>query len=265
MHRIEDALTPLQLQAAMPILNSLDGLAAEACKRSDIMMLMRRAKPQPFIRQDIASDIALFTGPAGNQRDLIVAFCGRSQRLMTCWSLFLQFIPADRFDVLILADRSNAHFFNGIKGYADSFYELMSKLNDQIVHQRYRRVFAYGTSTGGFPALRGGIVLRAFRAVSVGGQPVWHIHRLIDRAECPIPAFDILCACSPPSPCQLVCTFAAGSVSDIVAAARLARSVKITPTPVRGFIAHNFVHQMFNMGRLEAFYGRVFDFAGRPA
>jgi hypothetical protein len=184
---------------------------------------------------------------------------------MTCWSLFVQMLPAARFDVLIIADRSNAHFLNGIRGYADTLYGLTTRLAADAEMQRYRRVYCFGTSIGGFPALRGGILLKAFRAISVGGRPVWHVYRLIDPREHVAPAFDVMCDCMPRTGCQLVCVYAEGSRLDAIDAARLPRALRVTRVPIPGIAAHNVVHELYKLGRLPLLYSRLFDFPLGPA
>ena len=48
--------------------------------------------------------------------------------------------------------------------------------------------------------------MRASRAISVAGRYAWHPGRLT-RNEISVKAFDLLCACAPPSPTELVAVY----------------------------------------------------------
>ena len=61
--------------------------------------------------------------------------------------------------------------------------------------------------------MRAGRLLRARRAISIGGRYVWHPGRLT-RNETPVHAFDLLCACASPSPTELVVVYARGNEVD---------------------------------------------------
>src|SRR5687768_5300204 len=107
LRALEDDLTPKQLTNLLPALDSLTGLAKVACEHSTILPVLRRMPPQAYRRRDLARDVAFFSAEAtpAAAKSLIVALCGRGNRLMLPWSLFLQFLPSSVFDVVILADR----------------------------------------------------------------------------------------------------------------------------------------------------------------
>jgi hypothetical protein len=262
LRAIEDGLTPAELQAALPLFDRLTGVARSVCKKSPIISLLRRESPEGYIRTKVAPDVVRFASDksASQGKSLIVAFCGRSHRLMTSWSHFLQSVPASKFEVVIMADRSNDHFMHGIPGYAPDLYSLVNTVAVDFDVKKYRHVFCYGTSTGGFAALRAGLLMNAFRAISVGGHPVWHINRLLDPEAEELPAFDPLCACEVAYRCHLVCIYAAGSTTDCLSAMRLPETLNVSRIPIAGTSQHNVVYEIFKRGALKAFYRQLFHY-----
>ena len=259
--RIEDTLTPLELSRSLAMFDRLTGVAADVVAKSDILKVLREAAPQRYERRILSEDVAMYAAPGGLKaaKSLIVAFCGRSHRLMTPWSLFLQSIPASAFDVLILADRSNNHFFNGIEGYAQSLYALSTRVLRDAKARDYSRLLAFGTSTGGLPALRFGLLAGADRAISVGGQMAWHIQRLrMYGGEHALQAFDPLCACSKPRKGQLVCVFAEHSAPDVLSARHMQAVVGAVPVSLAGTDKHNVIYEIYKTGKLPQFYERLF-------
>lgn len=263
LRTIEDRFTPIELKRALPVLDGMKGVARAACERSEILKLLREEAPQPFARTELAADAVLYSAPGGAKADksLVVAFCGRSHRLMTPWSIFLQMIPAAGFDVLILADRSNNHFFNGVGGYAADLYGLVQRVRRDTKAVAYRRLYCFGTSTGGLPALRFGILAGAYRSISVGGQMVWHIHRLKTGGAGALQAFDPLCACDWPQRGHLVCIHAEELSLDYYFARQLQTTLGASRVPIAGTGEHNVIYQIFKSGNLRKFYGQLFDFA----
>ena len=259
---IEDRYTPRELHASLPIFDGLSGLARLALDKSDILRELRQKPSQDYRRRTIAADVVLYGGPPQLRRkSLIIALCGRSHRLMTCWSLFLQFLPASRFDVLILADRTNEDFYGGVRGYAPDLLSLTRRVIDDVNAEAYDRVYCYGTSTGGFPALRFGLLMGAYRSIAVGGLQSWPIHRLTKGGV--IQAFDPLCACNAQPLGHLVCIHAANEKRDSDAARKLQRVLKVSRVPVAGSDKHNVVYNIYLAGKLSPFYAKIFDFAPR--
>jgi hypothetical protein len=262
LRTIEDSFTPRQLSEALPFFDRLRGLHRELVAQSDILDVLRRERPQGYERNDLGEDVALYSDPTAEteEKSLVVAFTGRSFRLMTCWTLFLQMLPSSRFDVLILADRSNDHFFNGIQGYADDFLSLIQNIRRDAPFERYRKVYGFGTSTGGLPALRFGLLTGAHRAISIGGQVVWHIHRLKVGGRHALTAFDPLCACDWPRRGQLICVYGELSRTDHLVSLQMQRLVGASRVAITGSRQHNVVYEIFRGGRLRQLYGRLFEF-----
>lgn len=265
MQALEDGLTPLELQQLLPALEQLPPMAQLASQQSEVLRVLRRTAAQPYRRTEIGPDVALFSAPSvpAERKALLVAFCGRTNRVMLPWSLFLQHLPAALFDVVILTDRSNLHYFDGVAGYATGFFRLVRRLLADTGANRYRRIIGYGTSSGGFPALRFGLLAGAYRAISVGGTWTWPIYRL--ETGQPLDAFDPLCACNRLPGTHLVCVHANGAERDAVSAEQLQRIVKVSRLPVDGTDEHNIVYVLYRAGRLSSFFGQLLDFELRPA
>jgi hypothetical protein len=263
LHQLEDTLTPLELANLMPAIRDLSGLAKVACEASTIFQELQRAVPQPYVRHDLATDVALFstTQPPPSDKSLIVACCGRSNRLMLPWSLFLQFIPASALDVLVLCDRNNDDYFAGIEGYATDLWGLVQRVLSDVGASGYRRLYCYGTSGGGFPALRFGLLAKAYRSISVGGTYPWQIYRL-KSGKSP-QTFDPLCVCNVQPRGHVVCVHASHARHDSRSAVRLQKVMKISRIPIDGTAVHNIVYMIYLAGGLPTFFGQLFDFDPR--
>ncbi|MDB5541566.1 MAG: hypothetical protein JWQ89_3293 [Devosia sp.] len=257
---LEDDLTPGELAALLTEFDQLSGLAKLACEASIVLPELRRVPAQPFRRRDVASDVAFFSdglAPAA-EKSLIVALCGRSDRLMLPWSLFLQFIPAAMFDVVILADRNRDDYVAGVEGYAPDLWSLVQRVLSDAGASRYQRLYCYGTSAGGLPALRFGLLAGAYRSISLGGVYSWDIHRL--QSGKALPAFDPLCSCNARAEGHFVCVHASGARHDNMAAARLQRIMQMSRIPIDSLDQHNVVYPIYKAGGLPNFNAQLFDF-----
>ncbi len=263
LRALEDDLTPRQLADLLPAIDSLTGLAKLASQHSTILPALRRMPPQAYHRRDIARDVAFFSAGAvlGRSKSLIVALCGRGNRLMLPWSLFLQFLPASAFDVVILADRNMDDFIAGIEGYAPDLWSVAQRVLSDVDAHGYQRIYCYGTSTGGLPALRFGLFAGAYRSISVGGLFSWPIHRLQSGKS--LQAFDPLCLCNSRPRGHLVCIHASDAQRDKRAAQHLQRVLKISRVPVDGAADHNIVYRIYQAGGLPTFNAQLFDFDPR--
>ena len=163
--------------------------------------------PQRYRRQALVPDIDIYSDASipSARKSLILGFSGSAGQLMIPTPVFLQYVPSERYDVVVLRDRTKQGYAIGIPPYAHNLWDLAQKLTAGIGAATYRRVYPYGTSMGGFPALRCGLLLRTETSVSGGGQFPWyppHLARNID-----IPAFDPLCDCNVKSKTKLICYY----------------------------------------------------------
>ncbi|NMJ44126.1 hypothetical protein GWK16_22960 [Roseomonas sp. JC162] len=126
----------------------------------------------PFRRRALADAVTLFEGPAtpGVARTLVIAFAGIAQRMNIPTAVFLQALPAERCDVVMLRDPARAAFLTGVPGYAADLRALAARLAEDVPLAAYADgMRCIGTSAGGAAALCFGLLAGARRAVSVDG------------------------------------------------------------------------------------------------
>lgn len=198
-------------------------------------------------------------GGSPAEKSLIVTFCGRSQRPNMAWSLYLQYLPSDLFDVAILCDRTNNHYNDGIAGYARDMLSLQRRLSADLQFASYRRVFLYGTSSGGLPAIRVGLLAGAHSSIAVGGVFAWPIYRLTQGQD--FQTFDPICACYAERRGKVLLIHASNE-RDLTGARQAervlgARRIRVTTTS-----DHNVNHQLYLKGQLPDFHRRMFEFDG---
>ena len=221
-----------------------------------IAPLLREAPPARYLREELSQGVRLYSANRG-ARTLIVAFCGAVSRLMKPISHFLQMMPDEIYDVLVITDAQQRHHDAGARGYSNSLIETLGRIKALSGTRSYRRLITYGTSMGGFPALRAGGWLGAHRAISIGGAFCAHPPRLV-RPSSEIRAFDLLCECRPRGNVPVVIAFAARNPRDVEQQAALRA---VLPDCVELQIdseRHNVIDHLDRRGRLPAFYTTIF-------
>lgn len=258
MFQLEDLLTPAELQQRLGQFSALAGHAQEACRTSYVMRELRKQPAQQFRRDEIGPDVVMFRG-AGRPADksLIIALCGRSQRPNMSWSLFLQHLPAQLFDVAILCDRRGTHYTRGIAGYADDLVQLQRRVTSDTDARSYRRVYCYGTSSGGLPAVRIGLLTEAHRSIAVGPVFAWPIHRLLQGET--FQAFDPVCACNRRPRSEVLCIHASNE-RDTLGSRHVELILGAQRVRIAATTDHNVNHQLYLAGRLMEFHRRLFEF-----
>jgi hypothetical protein len=225
-----------------------------------------QSAPQGFRRSSLHPEIDLYRDPdvPASGKRLLVACSGKGNRLMVPIFSFLQHLPSREFDIVLLRDMRRNHYLTGIPGYAASLPELTARLRADLRPERYKGLLCYGTSMGGFAALRLGLLLRATRAVSVGGRFPWHVNRLTRADGISLPAFDPLCPCvSMESHSAMFAVYSAAHEPDRIDAERLCTMQRVTPVAVPGPATHNVIRNLFNDGKLSGFYNFAFELNGR--
>jgi len=215
-----------------------------------------------YERTEIARGVNLYSARAG-ANTLVVAFGGAKGRLNMPLFMILEAMDDSRYDVLLLADLNKLHFERGIANYASSMPELVDKIGKFAERQGYGAIITYGTSMGGFPALRAGDLIGAGRSISIGGRFLFHPARLRKKQHSNV-AFDLLCACRQPFRSQFYLLYAEGQHVDREHAAIL-RAL----APQSHLIAfpgddHNFPYQMRGKGKLDVFLNEMLDVAKQP-
>lgn len=251
---LEDRHTPLDFADALSRADSLFPTPRSLLLQSTSAKLLDGARPEAYRRVEIAADITMYSDPAvpPGGKSLIFAFTGLAHRLMIPIAAFLQLLPAQRFDLVILVDHANLAFESGIPSYAATLPELVARLAADVGRADYQRVVTLGTSAGGLPALRAGILLGAERSIGFGPRFNWHVGRLLKGAGT-IPAFDLLCACGPRGSTRLIAVYAEGQADDAEHAARLARILLVETRPIAGADRHNVIDFLVKAGRFREF------------
>ena len=142
---------------------------------------------------DIYSDASI----PSERKSLILGFSGAAGQLMIPTPAFLQYVASERYDVVVLRDRTK-------QGYAHrhpALCRIICGISSKQLTAEHRAPppigasIPYGTSMGGFPALRCGLLLqdgnrrlrrRPVPVVSAASRPRTSISR----------AFDPLCDCN---------------------------------------------------------------------
>lgn len=260
VHSLQDDLTPRQLQRILPRVVALGGAAAKAVRNVLFLAELGRERAQKFELSRLSRDVRLFSDPAipASRKALLVVFAGSSNMAMMPSAMLLQHLPSSLFDVVLLCDRSNLSYESGVDGFDGPLAHTMSALAARLGASRYRAVFCYGTSMGGFPALRAGLFLDACRAVAIGGSFAWSVRRLLDGRRF-TPAYDPLCVCTDTTGTELVVAYSAKHHRDPEQAVRLA--ARVTARQItRRLSTHNLPYALQLEGSLGAFFSTLFDF-----
>lgn len=256
--------SPTHVRGMLPELTGLGASVQELVQRSDTVRFLNKgraeayeeSRPEPFLR--------LFSDPhipkAG--KTLLVVFTGALRRPMLPHCTFLQALPSADFDVAILTDPDNLHYAAGLKPGAGTLLEVVRTISVALSSADYRRIVALGTSSGGFPALRAGILMGAERAVSIGGRPMWWPERLRRQTRPPVP-FDLLCACCANTNTLLFCVHAGQNQQDRVAAQQLAEIMPVELVDLARADQHNLLYRALRQERLPRFLDLALN--GDPA
>jgi hypothetical protein len=222
--------------------------------------------PQRYRRQALVPNIDIYSDASipSERKSLILGFSGAAGQLMIPTPVFLQYVSSERYDVVMLRDRTKQAYAIGIPPYAHNLWDLTQKLTAEIGADTYRHVYPYGTSMGGLPALRCGLLLKTETAVSGGGQFPWYPPHLARKIA--VPAFDPLCNCNTKSKTRLICYYSTGHAPDVQSVELLQRILPIERVPIEA-PGHAFLAQLWSEGRLRGFYDRIFggDSAQAPA
>ncbi len=192
----DDRLTPLEIAKLLESDREIPFAIAPLLKDGE--------SPAAYRREAWSEDATYYTSGNGAGR-LIVAFTHPGGRLGVPISSFLQMLRDDVYDVILLRDSSELQYTHGIQGLG-TFLETLKRIEDFADSKGFQQIITFGSSMGGYPALRAGRLLKARRAISVGGRYAWHPGRLM-RNERSVQAFDLLCACASPSPTELVAVY----------------------------------------------------------
>ena len=256
---LEDLLTPLEIQQALPLLSALEGHGGYAINTSPSIEMLRRETAERYVSQPVAPGVNLYRGRDGaSGRGLVVVLSGRHSRPMLPVSIFLQHLPANLFDILLLYDATNSHYTEGVAGFADSLLSLTQKVHADFASGGYERVYHYGVSSGAFPALRMGLIAPAHRSIAISGLFQWPINRLQSGET--VSSFDPICHCNANGRGLLACVHSTLE-RDVVHARRVARTVKARNVTVGKASSHNLLFPLFVGGQLRDFNQKLLGYA----
>lgn len=255
-NHIEDILTPQEYVALRQHLTDPE-LAALYAKRSVTRALAGQV-PQAYRRNRIAPDVLHFSDPdhPSSAKTLLIGFAGRLGRLMIPNVGFIQCLPANDFDILILADPGTRHFRSGLTGYGDSFRGLVEAVARDFPRERYRRTVAIGASMGGLPSVWYGLMAGANRTICIGGRAAWDVTRMLE-GDGPAHAYDPICACiAEPHP-EIVFVYAQDHAIDRIQAGHFARILGAQTLPIPGVRNHSPLGHLWETGSLKPFLTRI--------
>ena len=140
--------------------------------------------PQGYQRLEFTQHVTLYQNPKRDSRDkgLLVAFTGNARRLMMPIPVFLQFVDAQFWDVLLLKKCARNSYLLGIEGISTDFRGLIDYIETTTSAMQHRSVITLGASGGGFSAIWAAVLMRATRGICVCGSPPSSLPSLIKRA-----------------------------------------------------------------------------------
>lgn len=136
-------------------------------KKLEEQILLASTPLAHYQKKIISKNVHLYSSSEQSKR-LLVCFCGTANRLMIPIPVFLQYLPRDLYDVLVLKDHTGLCFHSGIQELGKSTYELIRFI--EHITSSYPIISTFGTSGGGYAALCFGVYLNAEIAISVGGR-----------------------------------------------------------------------------------------------
>lgn len=168
---VENEACPAELRDLAGACGDLPADAAARLKATLDLMDRCPAPTRPFTRTTLSPAAGLYRHEAGvSGKSLLVCFCGVAHRMMVPIPVFLQLIPADRFDVLVLKDPSGRDYLGGVPGFGGDLQQVAAGIRTRLDFQAYGDVRCLGVSSGGAAALYAGLLLGAARAVAIGGR-----------------------------------------------------------------------------------------------
>lgn len=220
--------------------------------------MMRRGNDtvQPFVRTGLSENVQFYHAAAGGgTKSLLVGFCGNFQRLMMPLSVFLQHVPAELFDVVLLRDPERSFFLRGVPGYVSSLAQLPERLGRDLPLDRYASVRCIGTSAGGAAALVAGEVFGAERALSFGGGNPARSAESLEPKGLTGGELDAVFAGSQRCCARKLAFFGEANDVDRETAQSLRRAYPGTRVvPIRGLSTHNVFYELFERKELTAFF-----------
>lgn len=166
---LENTASPYEAMSYIKEERNKKGALNPILDKTEKLMLQGSEKIRPFVRHKLSDNVFYYN--SGNiNKNLLICFCGKANRLMMPIPVFLQYINNEIYDVLILMDPSGLCFHSGVPGFGDTLEESIRRLSSLVSSRNYQQVTTFGTSGGGCASLYVGTYLNAKKAISVGGR-----------------------------------------------------------------------------------------------
>ena len=171
---LENLTTPLELRTLVRALDQVPEPARQWLRDIDTMMTAGSGTTQGFLRTDLADHVTLFRSGEDHveRKRLLISFCGiyPFRPLSIPTPVFLQHVPAERFDVIVLRDPNQVFYARGIPGYGDDIADVAARLRAFAVNGGYSSIRSTGMSAGAAAALVVGTLIGADCAVAFCGM-----------------------------------------------------------------------------------------------
>jgi hypothetical protein len=217
------------------------------------------ATTQPFRHRRIAETVSFYegSGPPGAARSLVVAFTGMAQRMTMPTAHFLQALPAERCDVVVLRDPDRVAFLSGVPGYAADLPALAEALRRDVPFAHYADRRCVGISGGSAAALAFGPMIGACAALGVGGSHPSGMVALARKGHDHF-AFDRLRAGTPHGSMRMASVFGEDCIRDSIRGRLLAMTIPgCAALPVRGVAVHAVLVALMQRDALARFLREV--------
>lgn len=192
-------------------------------------------------------------GGVVGEKSIIVCFCTSTHDLCLSISVFLQYFPESKFDVLVLRDMNTVGFTHGIQGFANSLPAALDRLRVDFELGNYKDIRCFGASSGGAVALFAGSQFDASLAVCVCGRPPTALR--VAKGGPPPPTIELENALRD---CRYetgnaIAVFGEGHSVDAANAQRLADLMELTLVPVPDISTHVLFRPLLSAGKLGSF------------
>ncbi len=171
---LENLATPEEMHALVAAAERLPEPVRPWLQDLRAMMAAGAADPQAYRRTELGPNATLFASgePAGARKCLIASFCGLypHRPLAIPTPVFLQHVPARRYDVLVLRDPGQRFYLEGIPEFGDGIAQVARRLRALANERGSTGLRTLGMSAGTLAALVAGTLAGAQCAVGFSGE-----------------------------------------------------------------------------------------------
>jgi hypothetical protein len=172
---LENRLTPIKAQTLMEAERDESNLVFSEWidKFYDMFSKGGAKKAEPFLRQNIASHVDLFSSEPlvkekRGTKTLVLCFTGAAQRMMMPLAVFLQHFDATRYDVVMIRYPKREGYRHGIPSFGEDIEDSLLRLMEIVESGCYAKTVAFGVSGGAAPALLCGLCKGVSAVLAVG-------------------------------------------------------------------------------------------------